>query len=253
MILVLGSGDVASAVAHALFTAGLGVALQDEPRPAATRRGMAFTDAVFDGSAELAGVVARQVFTLAPDERHAFIPVLVGDAEAIIAGFPWSAVIDARMRKRSIPPDRRGSAPLVIGLGPNFVAGGNCDVAVETSRDALGAIVRHGPTLALAGEPAPIAGIGRDRYVYAPTAGVVATGFAIGDDVRAGTVVATIDETAIAAPLDGRIRGLVRSGVSVRAGTKVLEVDPRGAEADVFGIGQRPRVIAEAVLAILRP
>ena len=41
-VVVRGTGDVGSAVAHALFGAGLAVALHDDPRPAATRRGMAF-------------------------------------------------------------------------------------------------------------------------------------------------------------------------------------------------------------------
>ena len=252
MILVLGSGDVGSAVAHALFRHGLPVVLQDDPMPAATRRGMAFTDALFDGAAELDGVAARRVAfgALAPDPS--FIPVLAGCAEDFLASVAWDAVIDARMRKRSIPPDRRACAPLVIGLGPNFIPGGNCHVAVETSRENLGAIVRDGATLPLRGEPAAIEGIARDRYVYAPNSGTVATAFAIGADVSAGTVVATIDGIAVAAPISGRLRGLVRSGVPVRAGMKVMEVDPRGAEARVFGIDRRPRAIAEAVLRIVQ-
>ena len=45
----------------------------------------------------------------------------------------------------------RGLAPLTIGLGPNFVAGETVDFAVETSwGDALGAVIKRGPTLALA-------------------------------------------------------------------------------------------------------
>jgi hypothetical protein len=35
-------------------------------------------------------------------------------------------------RKRAVPPDRRGLAPLSIGLGVGFVPGGNCDIAIET-------------------------------------------------------------------------------------------------------------------------
>jgi hypothetical protein len=61
-VLVLGSGDVASAVAHRLFRAGVAVALQDGPAPpAAPRRGIAFADAFFDGQATLAGVIARRL------------------------------------------------------------------------------------------------------------------------------------------------------------------------------------------------
>ena len=48
-VLVRGSGDVASAMAHRLCGAGHAVAMHDRPRP--PRRRMVFTDALFDGIA----------------------------------------------------------------------------------------------------------------------------------------------------------------------------------------------------------
>ena len=50
-VLVLGAGDMGSAVAHALHAAGWPVAIQDDPAPAHPRRGMAFADALWDGCA----------------------------------------------------------------------------------------------------------------------------------------------------------------------------------------------------------
>jgi hypothetical protein len=47
------------------------------------------------------------------------------------------------------------------------------------------------------------------------------------------------------------LRGLVRDGVPVAAGAKLAEVDPRGDPALCFGLGERPRRIAEAVAALL--
>jgi hypothetical protein len=38
----------------------------------------------------------------------------------------------------------------------------------------------------------------------------------------------------------------------VAAGTKVVEVDPRGTVDEVRGIGERPRRIAEGVLSAIR-
>jgi xanthine dehydrogenase accessory factor len=55
-VLVRGVGDVGSAVAAVLFRAGYAVVLHDEPAPATPRRGMAFADAVFDGTAALDGL-----------------------------------------------------------------------------------------------------------------------------------------------------------------------------------------------------
>jgi hypothetical protein len=63
VVIVRGLGDIGSAVAHLLFREGYGVALHDEPRPATTRRGMAFADAAFDGEAELDGVRAVRADT----------------------------------------------------------------------------------------------------------------------------------------------------------------------------------------------
>jgi xanthine dehydrogenase accessory factor len=45
IVIVRGLGDIGSAVAHLLFREGCGVVIHDDPRPAATRRGMAFADA----------------------------------------------------------------------------------------------------------------------------------------------------------------------------------------------------------------
>ena len=63
-----------------------------------------------------------------------------------------------------------------------------------------------------------------------------------------GTTVATIDGDRLLAPLSGRIRGLTHDGVPVEKGTKVIEIDPRGERAAVFGLAERPRRIAAGVL-----
>jgi predicted deacylase len=47
----------------------------------------------------------------------------------------------------------------------------------------------------------------RDRYVYAPVAGVFSTALEIGMRVAAGEVVATIGDAELTAPLSGRLRG----------------------------------------------
>ncbi len=65
-ILVRGIGDVGSAVAHELFRAGAKVVVHDVARPAHTRRGMAFTDAMFSGKAQLDDVLAKR----SPQPEH---------------------------------------------------------------------------------------------------------------------------------------------------------------------------------------
>jgi xanthine dehydrogenase accessory factor len=256
-VLVRGSGDVGSAVAHVLLRAGYGVVLHDVERPAAPRRGMAFTDAVFDGSGELDGVRARRVDDTVALARalaaRDVVCVTTAGLGFVLATVQPDVLVDGRMRKREEPERQRDLAPLTIGLGPNFVAGETTHVAIETQwGDALGTVVREGPTCALGGEPRSFDGHARDRFVYAPVAGVLRTGAAIGDRVSAGDVVATIGDEQLRAPLDGILRGLTHDDVAVTRGLKVVEVDPRGDPSSAFGLGARPRRIAEGVLAAIR-
>jgi len=254
-VLIRGTGDVASAVGVVLLRAGYRVALHDEPAPPVTRRGMAFADAIFDGTATLVGLRARRIGSL--DELQLVsatggIPVGMPPFEELLAAKRWSVLVDARMRKRAVPEGQRSSAPLTIGLGPNFVAGETVDLAVETSwGDRLGAVVDQGPTLSLQGEPQPLGGVARARFVYAPLAGRFATGLRIGDHVERGSTVATIGQTPLHAPLTGILRGLTHDGVAVARHTKVIEVDARDDPAAAFGLGARPMRIADGVLKAL--
>ena len=255
-VLVRGIGDVGSAVAHRLFCAGMRVVIHDVPRPAHTRRGMAFIDAMFDGKSRLQDVYAKR----SPEPVHLQRMVECGRAiaatsdplDVVVSVLVPDALVDARMRKRAVPEPQRHLAPLSIGLGPNFIAGEHTALAVETAWGSdLGRIIEAGHTRPLAGEPREIAGHMRDRYVYAPVAGVFASALEIGMPVTAGQVVATIGAVELAAPLSGRLRGLTHSDVEVEAGAKVIEIDPRDADADIYGIGERPGRIAQAVLEAL--
>ena len=254
-VLILGIGDVGSAVAHRLFRAGHMVAIQDEPQPTACRRQMAFADAMFDGETQLSGVIARLIATRAVSPAAwtiRFVPVTsVPSAEAIRRLAP-DIVVDARLKKRSKPEPLRRLARLTVGLGPGFVAGDNVDLAVETSWENLGKILRKGPTLPFRGEPRLIAGHARDRYIYAAASGVFSSRCEIGDAVKRGDLIGRIGRRAVKAPLAGRLRGLTRSGVAVSKGAKIIEVIPPGASEKLAGIGERPRRVAEAVLKVVR-
>ena len=254
--LVGGTGDAGSAVAHLLFRNGYRGVLHDVPRPAHTRRGMAFANALFEGRSELAGVLAR--FSGDTEDAKQILaggdalPVMTAAIEAVVNAFTPAIMVDARMRKRAVPEPQRHLAAITIGLGPNFAAGEQTDVAIETAwGDELGRVIRSGATRPLAGAPRAIAGHSSDRYVYAPVAGWFVTTLDIGMKVRAGENIATIGGTVLRAPLAGRLRGLTHSDVEVGQGTKVIEIDPRDADADIYGIGERPRRIAAGVLAAL--
>ena len=255
-VLVRGIGDIGSAIAHLLFSEGYAVLIHDGPMPTTTRRGMSFADAVFDGHVTLEGVHAVRAHDLvrvreALDSRRA-IPVYVREIGPLLADVRPAVLVDARMRKHSRPDVQQGLAPLTIGLGPDLVAGRHADVVIETSWEGLGAVITDGATRPLGGEPREIAGHARDRYIYAPLDGVFRTKARIGDAVRKGDLIAEIGPMVLTAPLDGLLRGLTRDGVPVSVRTKVIEVDPRSREAEVLGIADRPRRIADGVLSAVR-
>ena len=254
-VLIRGSGDVGSAVAHVLLRSGHDVVVHDVALPAAPRRGMAFADAIFDGACELAGIRGRRadgIYELAAGAAPGELLLTTAPLGDVLAALKPDVLVDARMRKRAQPERQRGLAPLTIGLGPNFVAGETTDLAIETQwGEHLGAVLEEGPTRRLGGEPRAFEGHGRDRFVYAPVAGVMRTQARIGQRVNAGETVAAVGEEPLLAPLDGILRGLVHDGVAVQQGAKVLEVDPRADPAKVSGIGERPRRIGEGVLAAI--
>ncbi|MCI1192269.1 hypothetical protein MOJ79_10485 [Calidifontimicrobium sp. SYSU G02091] len=250
-IVVLGCGDVGSAVAHRLFVLGADVVLADDPRPPHPRRGMAFTDAWFDGTATLEGVSALLAHDTAELAALAqsldVLPCTDAPWADVVAAWRPDVLVDARMRKRDVPPDLRAHAPTVVGLGPGFTPGVNCTLAVETAwGEALGDASATAGTSPLAGEPRRFEGLARERFVYAPAAGLWRTAAHIGDRVAAGQPVGDLGSVPVAAPVTGALRGLTRDGVPVRAGQKIVEVDPR-AEPDVRGLGLRPAAIARGV------
>lgn len=255
-ILVRGSNDVASATAHRLFQASYGVVIHDAPKPTVTRRRMAFADAIFDGEVTLVGVTAKRVekinlrgLLLSPT----FIPVVVSDFDRLMKKLRPQVLVDARMQKHKKPLRQFQLAALVIGLGPNFIAGDNVHIAVETARgDDLGKMILRGPTKQLKGEPIAMEGFARERYVYAPVAGKFTTGFRIGEVVAVGQEIASINSTPLHAPISGIIRGITHNDVPIDLHTKVIEIDPRGEQAQLTGIGERPARIAQGVLTAIQ-
>ncbi len=254
-VLVLGCGDVGSAVAHRLHGAGAHVLVCDLPRPAHARRGMAYTDALFDGSAELDGILARHVVELADVETcwssANAIAIVTLPEMSVVADRSFDVAIDATMRRHRTPSDIRALAPFGVGVGPGFAPGLNCHVAIESQWGAhLGSVLDDRPSAPLAGGPKPLDGVGRARFVPAPLDGRWSTAATLGMPVAAGDLVGRIGPVEVAAPIDGRLRGVTRDGVDVRAGQRIVEVDPR-AEPQIFGLGERPLAIAAGVLRAL--
>jgi xanthine dehydrogenase accessory factor len=248
---VRGGGELASTSARLLFLAGLRVVVLERERPLAVRRLVCFAEAVRHGEATIEGVRGeRALASGVPALLDAFraIPVVVDPDARLIASLRPDAVVDARMAK-SVLDTRRGDAPLVIGLGPGFVAGRDVHAVVETQRGPdLGRVIRSGSAEADSGRPAPVGGVAEERVLRAPCGGVFLGSAKIGDVVASGATVGEVAGEPVVARTAGLLRGLIDDGVEVAAGTKLGDVDPRGRAVDPARISDKARAVAAGVL-----
>ena len=139
--------------------------------------------------------------------------------------------------------------PLVIGLGPRIVAGVHAHVVIETQRGHhLGSLIREGEAIANTGIPGVIGGYDIDRVLRAPHDGTMANCFDIGDHVRKGDTILTIDGTEVKAQISGVLRGLIAPGHNVFEGQKIGDIDPRDDVSYCMTISDKGRNIAGGVL-----
>ena len=248
---ILGTNEIASAVAVLLRRGGYDVVLSHDPLPPVIRRKMAFHDALFDDAVSVAGIAAQRADT-GLDIRASLgrVPgVLVTELGLLdlIVLRGLDILVDARMQKYVANPDLRRLARLTIGLGPGFCGGANCDVAIETRPAKAGLIIQHGPTDAPDGVSRRLGNHGGERFIRSEFSGRWKTAIEIGTRVFRDFVVGHLGNMPVRAPFDGILRGIVRDGTEVPAGVKLLEIDFRGRKASWTGIDSRGQLIADAV------
>lgn len=254
--IVKSAHDIGSAVAHRLHRAGHATLLLEDPAPVATRRLMCFAGAVHEGRAELEGLSALRCQTVeearAMLEAGEAIPLLTGNLDAPLPRLqqqPVQVLVDARMRKKAVPPVQIGAAHLTIGIGPGFHAGRQVHRVIESNwGDNLGRVIRQGSSDAYTGKHRVVEGLGAQRYLYAPHAGVFRETLELLAPVQPGQEVGRVDGTPLLSEAGGILRGIAWTGLRVEAGAKLAEIDPTGDPANCQGIGDRPARIAEGVL-----
>jgi len=254
--IILGTSEIASAIAVQLSRTGYCVVLSHDPDPPVIRRKMAFHDALFSGSAQVEDVVAErvddgmQVHRALRKPSQVFVTWL-----GLLDLLPVRQIdllIDARLQKSRITPDLRQLARLTIGLGPGFASGFNCDVAVETRPGKIGLVTGERWTDVADGVASSLGDVGAERFVYSQGPGRWHTPVEIGTRVYKDFVLGHLSGTPVLAPRDGFLRGIVRDGSEVPAGVKLLEIDPRGRHAQWTGTDERGRMIAGAVLTAIQ-
>ncbi|MBI5119983.1 MAG: EF2563 family selenium-dependent molybdenum hydroxylase system protein [Rhodospirillales bacterium] len=251
-ILIKGAGEMASAVAHRLYGANLRrICLIDIASPLAVRRSVSFCPALELGRATVEGLEAVAVGNGQALENAwsagGLGVALLDDWRANAFPAP-DVVVDAILAKRNLGTDR-SQAGLVIALGPGFEAGIDAHLVIETNRGHdLGRIIRQGPAAPNTGIPGNIGGFTSQRVLRAPGDGLFVGRLEIGDAVKQGEVIGQVGGMDVAAPLDGVLRGLIRSQTQVTKGLKIGDIDPRGDAAYCFTISDKARAIAGSVL-----
>lgn len=252
---ILGTNEIASAVAVHLHRSGYGVVLSHDPVPPVIRRKMAFHDALFEETIEVDGVIATladssMAIRAGLGRRDGVMVTNLGLLDLIVIG-AIDLLVDARMNKYQVTPDLRRLAALTIGLGPGFCGGANCDVAIETRPGKEGQIIQYGPTDAPDGVARPLGNSRSERFVHSEVPGRWHTAIEIGTRVYKDFLIGHLGSLPVRAPFDGVVRGVVRDGTEVPSGVKLLELDPRGRLASWTGLDARALIIAKAVTRAL--
>ncbi len=253
-IVIKGAGDIATAVAHKLYRSGFKLMMTEISRPTCVRRNVSFANAVLEGEWTVEGITARKALDLQEalkiiEENK--LPVLVDSEAMVLKEIDCIAVVDCIIAKRNTGT-KRGDAPIVIALGPGFVAGEDVDVVIETNRGHnLGRIITEGPASADTKEPGYIQGYSAERILRSPANGIIINVKEIGDYVELEEAIAIIDGEVARAQVSGVIRGLISNGIEVSKGLKIGDIDPRGQDAFVDTISDKGRCIAGAVLEVI--
>ena len=266
LIICRGGGDLATGIVHRLFRAGFPVLVLETDSPAAIRRQVSFSEAVYDGTATVEGVTAERIASAnRASVNHGLeggrVPLLVDPEGNFIAQLKPDIVVDAIIAKKNLGTAKE-MAPLVIGVGPGFTAGEDVDLVVESMRGHnLARIFTTGSALPNTGIPGNIGGFTKERVLHAEAAGYMKNIRQIGDIVEKGEEIARIYEkmteegtfsgsyVSVEASISGIIRGLIREGYHFQKGFKIADIDPRESElANCFTISDKARSIGGSVL-----
>ena len=251
LILIRGGGDLASGIALRLHRVGLKILICELAQPLTVRRTVSFSEAVYSNEVIIEGVKGK----LAKDYQEAEnivanggIAVLVDPSADAREKLSPVVVVDARMRKRS-SGDRLNNDSMLIGLGPGFTAGVDCHAVIETNRGHfLGRVIWEGQAQDDTGIPGNVQGFQKERVLHSPQDGLLKPVVNIGSLVDRGQTLAYVDKMPITAPFSGLLRGMAHSGLTVKKGMKVGDVDPRLDPSLCHFVSEKTLAIAGGVL-----
>ena len=233
--------------------------IADIEKPTAIRRKVSFCEAIYTGEIEVEGVGAvyckdkEDIKTVEKIIKDGKIPVLIDEDCSIVYKLKPLAIVDSILAKRNLGT-KKDMAPITVGVGPGFSAGGDVDLVVETNRGHfLGKVIEEGAAAKDTGIPGNIIGFTSERIIRAMDDGIIKNFYKIGDMVKEGDLICTTGGLEVRANIDGVIRGLLKEGLYVKKGMKIGDIDPRGILEYTYTISDKARAVGGGVLeAIMR-
>ena len=253
LVMVRGGGEMATGVALTLHTAGFRVLLLERSEPSATRREVAFADAVHDGTK----TVERVTCTCLKDRKEAAKRLKAGEIVMIVdpearsvEDFHPQVFVDAVLAHRNLGTTKK-MAEHTIALGPGFCAGRDVDTVIDTTRGHnMGRIVHEGFTRRDEKNLAPDETI--EHIIFATAAGRFEALRSISFLVRKGESIGHIHAgggtVEVTAPFDGVLRGILHDGTTVYMGEKIADVHPTMTQGECFTVSDKVRCIGGSVL-----
>ncbi len=249
LVIVRGAGDLATGCIVRLVRSGFCVVALEQPGPSSVRRTVSLSEAMYEGSACVEGVHAVRCQKLPGEwETSRAVQLLEDPGMTAIRRLSPAVLVDAIVAKRNtgISMDM---APVTVALGPGFTAGVDVHAVIETNRGHnLGRVILEGTAEADTGTPGLIAGYGPERVLRAPVGGEVKALREIGDRVKAGEAVVSVEDQPVRAAIDGIVRGIIRPGFMAHPGLKIADIDPRCKKEHCFTISDKARAIGGGVL-----
>lgn len=258
LVIVRGGGELASGTIHALFRAGFRVLVLEKKEPSATRRRVAYSEAMYRGQAKVERITCYKAENL--HEAKARLKkgelVMLEDPEAkCVKELKPQVLVDAIL-SHTTNGTTKDMAEHTIALGPGFCAGRDVDVVVETMRGHnLGRLIYEGYSARSQDIESSTVGASAnmEHLLFAPEDGTVDILSTISLMVKKGEPLAQIHTPdgrtiEMKATIDGVLRGALHRGSKVKKDQKIADIHPTMGQEECFTISDKARCVAGSVL-----
>lgn len=258
LVIVRGGGELASGTIHALFRAGFRVLVLEKKEPSATRRRVAYSEAMYRGQAKVERITCYKAENL--HEAKARLKkgelVMLEDPEAkCVKELKPQVLVDAIL-SHTTNGTTKDMAEHTVALGPGFCAGRDVDVVVETMRGHnLGRLIYEGYSARSQDIESSTVGASAnmEHLIFAPEDGTVDILSTISLMVKKGEPLAQIHTPdgrtiEMKATIDGVLRGALHRGSKVKKDQKIADIHPTMGQEECFTISDKARCVAGSVL-----